>query len=177
SGGGWNGPRGNERRPGEADALRRQVRSSAGLERRRRARRGRVLRAEAPRRDAEDGQDRRRGQPEGRRGASVRRVHARLSGLRTEEGLTRMGDPIPYAPGGVKISIGVPAVVALPARTYRVRLVGLLYENDKTFLLPPAMHSIRTLKRFYDSHPGLQLLVHGHADRQGSADYNRSLSA
>jgi outer membrane protein OmpA-like peptidoglycan-associated protein len=87
-----------------------------------------------------------------------------------------MGEPIPYAPGGVKISVGVPAVVALPARTYRVRLVGLLYENDKTFLLPPAMHSIRTLKRFYDSHPGLQVLVNGHADRQGPADYNRSLS-
>ena len=87
-----------------------------------------------------------------------------------------MGEPIPYAPGGVKISIGVPSVVALPARTYRVRLVGLLYENDKTFLLPPAMHSIRTLKRFYDSHPGLQVLINGHADRQGPADYNRSLS-
>lgn len=57
-----------------------------------------------------------------------------------------------------------------------VRLVGLLFAPNKTFLLPAAMEGIRLLAHMYRKLPGAELLVVGHTDTTGSARRNRSLS-
>src|SRR5262249_46267357 len=66
--------------------------------------------------------------------------------------------------------------IILPARLVRVRLVGMLFETDKSFLLPSSMPGIRQLKSIYDEHIGKTVLVSGHADRAGSAAHNLALS-
>lgn len=82
---------------------------------------------------------------------------------------------IPYVRGGVTIPVGI-SQVSLPPAVYRGRLTGMLFETDKCFLLPGAMPGIKELKRFYDSHPKLEVMVSGHADREGPAAYNLTLS-
>jgi outer membrane protein OmpA-like peptidoglycan-associated protein len=77
---------------------------------------------------------------------------------------------------GLQLQIGVPAVVQLPPRVFRGRLTGMLFDTDRAFLLPGAMHGIRRLKHFYDDHPGLEVLVVGHTDLRGTPDYNLGLS-
>lgn len=79
--------------------------------------------------------------------------------------------------GGVRVSIGRSQSVEIPPRVFRGRLTGFLFETDKTFLLPPAMTGIRGLKSFHDEHPGAAVLVSGHTDTVGSADYNLGLSS
>lgn len=46
----------------------------------------------------------------------------------------------------LKVSIGTPNTVELPPRVFRGRMVGMLFDIDKTFLLPGAMRGIRELK-------------------------------
>ncbi|HEX7939344.1 MAG TPA: peptidoglycan-binding protein, partial [Gemmatimonadaceae bacterium] len=81
-----------------------------------------------------------------------------------------------YRSGGMDRQVGRASVVELPPRVWRGRLTGMLFDTDKSFLLPSAMTGIRGLKRFYDQHPKLAVLVSGHADRVGGADYNLTLS-
>jgi outer membrane protein OmpA-like peptidoglycan-associated protein len=76
----------------------------------------------------------------------------------------------------VSISIGSSASVELPPRVFRGRLVGMLFDHDKTFLLPSALRGIRELKKYYDEHPQLEVLVVGHTDSTGDTGYNVSLS-
>jgi hypothetical protein len=52
----------------------------------------------------------------------------------------------------------------------------MLFETDKTFLLPSSMPGVRRLKQIYDGNVGKTVLVSGHADRAGSAAHNLSLS-
>lgn len=81
-----------------------------------------------------------------------------------------------YDPGGVTVSIGKSQTVQLALRIFRVRLTGLLFETDKTFLLPIAMHGIRGLVEYYQNHPNAKLVVTGHTDTVGDAAYNLALS-
>lgn len=81
-----------------------------------------------------------------------------------------------YVTGGVKVTIGARTSIKLPPRTLRTRLTGMLFESAKTFLLPRAMTGIRQLVRYYHDHPGVDVLVSGHTDTVGPADYNRGLS-
>jgi hypothetical protein len=76
----------------------------------------------------------------------------------------------------VNVPIGSPTNVELPPTVYRGRLVGMLFDSDKTFLLPSALRGIKELKQLYDRYPGSQVLVVGHADKKGDATYNRKLS-
>jgi hypothetical protein len=76
----------------------------------------------------------------------------------------------------LEVQIGQQSRVELPPRVLRARLTGVLFETAKTFVLPSAMHGIRQLVRFYNDHPGVHVLVSGHTDTQGPADYNRGLS-
>lgn len=58
----------------------------------------------------------------------------------------------------------------------RVRMTGMLFETDKTFLLPRSLRSIKAFKRIYDKRaPGAVLIV-GHTDTAGSQTYNLGLS-
>jgi peptidoglycan hydrolase-like protein with peptidoglycan-binding domain len=52
----------------------------------------------------------------------------------------------------------------------------MLFDVDKTFLLPGAMRGIRELKRYYDEHPGTEVLIVGHTDSTGDISYNVKLS-
>lgn len=76
----------------------------------------------------------------------------------------------------VGVAIGVLKVVELPPRAWRARVFGMMFDTDRSFLLPTAMPAIRQLKRFYDAHPRLDVLVVGHADRAGSDAHNLTLS-
>ncbi len=55
------------------------------------------------------------------------------------------GKPLP-------LRIGQSHVVELPPRLIRVRLAGLMFDTDKTFLLPEAMHGVRGLVDLYSDH-------------------------
>ncbi len=81
-----------------------------------------------------------------------------------------------YAREPIKVRIGEVSTVELPPRVFRVRLVGFLFEIDKTFLLPSAMKGIRGLVDYYEKHPDMVVVVTGHTDRLGDAVYNRELS-
>lgn len=81
-----------------------------------------------------------------------------------------------YEVGGVTVTIGKSQQLELPAEVTRVRLTGMLFENDRTFLLPSAMKGIRGLIDLYRQHPALEAVITGHTDRLGAADYNRALS-
>jgi outer membrane protein OmpA-like peptidoglycan-associated protein len=77
---------------------------------------------------------------------------------------------------GLMLATGAKHVVALPPQVVRVRLTGMLFETDKSFLLPSSMPGIRRLKEIYDERPTLNVLVSGHADRAGSDAHNLTLS-
>lgn len=57
-----------------------------------------------------------------------------------------------------------------------VRLVGLHFDLEKSFLLPDALNGIRELRRLYEELVAGTLLLVGHTDSSGSAAYNRTLS-
>lgn len=90
--------------------------------------------------------------------------------------MTEPGDRVPYKPGGISLALGKRFQVELPATIFRARLTGLLFDTSKSFLLPSAIHGMRALKRLFDEHKNLELLVTGHTDRAGSDDYNVTLS-
>jgi outer membrane protein OmpA-like peptidoglycan-associated protein len=69
------------------------------------------------------------------------------------------------------------AAPELPATgPIRVRLTGLLFETDKTFLLPRSLKSIKALRRIYAKKKPGSVLVLGHTDTMGSKSYNLGLS-
>jgi outer membrane protein OmpA-like peptidoglycan-associated protein len=86
------------------------------------------------------------------------------------------GTAIPYKRGGVRVTIGQPNTVAIPPAIFRCRLTGLLFDTNKTFLLPMAFRGMKVLKKLYAAHSNLGILVNGHTDRQGGAGYNLTLS-
>jgi outer membrane protein OmpA-like peptidoglycan-associated protein len=82
----------------------------------------------------------------------------------------------PKYTSGASVAIGQAAAFQLPPRVFRGRLTGMLFDTDRSFLLPSAIPAIQEVKLFYDDHPGLTVLVSGHADRAGDATYNLDLS-
>lgn len=75
---------------------------------------------------------------------------------------------IPAAvPGGV-----VPTEEKLVIRG----LMGMFFDTDKTFLLPPAKGSMQRLKRLHSNNPDGKLLIVGHTDTVGLPDHNLDLS-
>src|SRR5882672_1929794 len=90
-----------------------------------------------------------------------------------------MADPVPYASGGVKGKVGERLGITLPdaqPQVQMLRLTGLLFETDKAFLLPLAVPGMKAVADFFARKRGAQVLVSGHADTQGSKEYNRGLS-
>jgi outer membrane protein OmpA-like peptidoglycan-associated protein len=66
--------------------------------------------------------------------------------------------------------------IELPPRIIRLRMTGLLFDTDKTFLLPKAMRGIKRLVEIYEEHPNMAVVVTGHTDRVGDPSYNLGLS-
>lgn len=78
---------------------------------------------------------------------------------------------------GIRIPIpGATTVRVVPATAVSVRLLGMLFDLNKCFLLPSVMKGIREIKKQYDAHPGSDVLVVGHTDTSGSDDPNLTLS-
>lgn len=76
-----------------------------------------------------------------------------------------------------RIVVRSPEVVApTDTRTACVRMVGMLFELNKAFLLPPALEGIRILAHMYEKMPGAEILVVGHTDRTGKKYRNDSMS-
>ena len=86
------------------------------------------------------------------------------------------GARVDYVKGGVKLPLGKRHQVVVPPEVLRVRLTGLLFDTNKCFLLPVAIHGMRALKRIFDRNPSVQLLVTGHTDRKFTDAFNVELS-
>ncbi len=80
------------------------------------------------------------------------------------------------AAAGLVLATGQRHTIIIPSKIVRVRMVGMLFDTDKTFLLPSSMAGIQRLKQLYDEHHPKTVLVSGHTDRAGSADHNLTLS-
>src|SRR5688500_15204889 len=74
------------------------------------------------------------------------------------------------------VTIGAAKQVELPPRVFRGRLTGFVFDTDKCFVLPGSLSGIKEIKRTYDEHPGLEVLITGHADHAGGDEHNRVLS-
>lgn len=53
---------------------------------------------------------------------------------------------------------------------------GLLYDFDSDIVKTDARTNLRELARSLDKYPGTELIIIGHTDATGSADYNQALS-
>lgn len=62
------------------------------------------------------------------------------------------------------------------AGTVRVRITGMLFETDKTFLLPRSLGSIKAFKRLHDKRRPRAVLIVGHTDTMGAKKHNLTLS-
>jgi hypothetical protein len=81
-----------------------------------------------------------------------------------------------YEPGGVKVTIGRSQDVSLPPRVFRGRATCMHFDTDKSFLLPSSVTGVRNIILFHERHPGMTMLVNGHTDLVGDAQYNLQLS-
>jgi hypothetical protein len=77
---------------------------------------------------------------------------------------------------GISLPTGAGHTIIVPPLIVRVRMIGILFETDKTFVLPSAMAGLRQLTRIYDAHAGKTILVSGHTDTAGTTEHNLSLS-
>jgi outer membrane protein OmpA-like peptidoglycan-associated protein len=83
---------------------------------------------------------------------------------------------IKYKPGGVTVAIGQSQDVSIPTRVFRGRATCMHFDTDKSFLLPSSMTGVRNIVQFYARHLGMTMLVNGHTDLVGDAQYNLQLS-
>ncbi|MEX1361583.1 MAG: carboxypeptidase regulatory-like domain-containing protein [Nannocystaceae bacterium] len=102
---------------------------------------------------------------------------ARGQPWKTHEGLSEhtilpFTEPLPEIP----LRSETPHTVVLQPRVSRARLVGGLFDTNKTFLLPAALHQVQSIRALYEQHPGAELLLVGHTDTSGEVSYNETLS-
>ncbi len=81
-----------------------------------------------------------------------------------------------YKAGGVTVTIGQSQDVTLPTRVFRGRATCMHFDTDKSFLLPPSVTGVRNIVSFFNRHAGTNMLVNGHTDLVGDAQYNLQLS-
>jgi outer membrane protein OmpA-like peptidoglycan-associated protein len=77
---------------------------------------------------------------------------------------------------GLSLATGQRQVLQLVPAVSRVRIVGMFFDLNKSFLLPSAMPGIKGIKAQYQKHPASNLLIVGHTDTSGDEDYNATLS-
>lgn len=66
--------------------------------------------------------------------------------------------------------------VATPKKGDVVALEGILFEVDKSDLLPQSYNTLRQLTEYLKAHPSVKIELRGHTDNQGTAQHNRHLS-
>jgi hypothetical protein len=66
--------------------------------------------------------------------------------------------------------------LAIVPKVLLVRLLGLLFDSNKSFLLPGALSDMDALRQLAEEHPNSELLVVGHTDTSADAATNDPLS-
>lgn len=69
-----------------------------------------------------------------------------------------------------------PTTLILYKPLTRIRLIGMHFDTNKSFLRPSAMHGIKHVVSVYKAHPNGKLLVLGHTDTTADDAYNLDLS-
>jgi outer membrane protein OmpA-like peptidoglycan-associated protein len=59
----------------------------------------------------------------------------------------------------------------------RVALYGIYFDLNKSKIKPPSLPTLKAVGDLLKQYPDLSLIIAGHTDNQGRAEYNRSLSA
>ena len=101
----------------------------------------------------------------------------------TAIGLTPGGDNINTAPSDA--SFGTPGAPGLSARgegfdpsgqnRTALQAQTVYFDFDKSDIKPSEREKLRVAKEYLDTHPGHKLLLEGHCDWRGTAEYNLSL--
>jgi hypothetical protein len=66
--------------------------------------------------------------------------------------------------------------IVLQPRVICARILELLFDTNKSFLLPSALEHIRSVRKLYDTRPRAKVLIVGHTDITGEPDVNDPLS-
>lgn len=61
-------------------------------------------------------------------------------------------------------------------RAVMARIGGMLFDTNKSFVLPSALPALRQLRQLYEQNAPADLLIVGHTDSSGQADVNDSVS-
>jgi outer membrane protein OmpA-like peptidoglycan-associated protein len=91
----------------------------------------------------------------------------------TERTVLQLREEMP----SVSLRADTPHVISIQPRVVLARLLGMLFDSDKTFLLPSALSTIRAVKQLYDENPGASVLAVGHTDTTGAPEHNLVLSS
>lgn len=67
-------------------------------------------------------------------------------------------------------------VVSIQPYVFRARLMQMLFDTSKSFLLPDAIDLMRRVRELYDEDQWTKLLIVGHTDRSGQPSINDPLS-
>lgn len=76
----------------------------------------------------------------------------------------------------VSVENEAPSTIVLVKSLLRVRLLGMHFDTNKSFLRPAAMDGIQRVVTVYRKNPSGELLILGHTDRAGDEAYNLDLS-
>jgi outer membrane protein OmpA-like peptidoglycan-associated protein len=81
-------------------------------------------------------------------------------------------DPLPM----VKVRSDRLQTIVVQPRVICARILELLFDTNKSFLLPSALEHIRKVRELYDTRPRAKVLIVGHTDTTGEPDVNDPLS-
>jgi outer membrane protein OmpA-like peptidoglycan-associated protein len=81
-------------------------------------------------------------------------------------------DPLPM----VRVRTDHLHTIVVQPRVICARILELLFDTNKTFLLPSALRHIRDVVELYEQRPRAELLIVGHTDTTGDPDVNDPLS-
>ena len=76
----------------------------------------------------------------------------------------------------VQVRAGRVHTIVVQPRVICARILELLFDTNKSFLLPSALEHIREIRKLYDTRPRAKVLIVGHTDITGEPDVNDPLS-
>jgi outer membrane protein OmpA-like peptidoglycan-associated protein len=81
-------------------------------------------------------------------------------------------DPLPM----VRVRSDRLQIIVVQPRVICARILELLFDTNKSFLLPSALEHIREVRKLYDTRPRAEVLIVGHTDITGEPNVNDPLS-
>jgi outer membrane protein OmpA-like peptidoglycan-associated protein len=76
----------------------------------------------------------------------------------------------------VQVRAGRLHTIVVQPRVICARVLDLLFDTNKCFLLPSALEHIREIRKLYDTRPRAKVLIVGHTDTTGEPEVNDPLS-